>query len=59
LDPRCASASSVLKEWMSSPALQLYYPANRHPPAALRSFIALLREVAKQTGAAQSARRTE
>jgi DNA-binding transcriptional LysR family regulator len=38
----------VLKDWTpSSPGLCLYYPANRHPPAALRSFIQVLREAGK------------
>jgi DNA-binding transcriptional LysR family regulator len=36
----------VLKEWTpSSPGLALYYPAGRHMPASLRSFVDLLREL--------------
>lgn len=39
----------VLVDWMPTyPGLCLYYPQNRHPPAALRAFSALAREARKQ-----------
>lgn len=35
----------VLEDWTPSfPGFQLYYPANRHPPAGLQAFIAVLRD---------------
>ncbi len=46
----------LLPEWSPSfPGLSLYYPANRHPPTALRLFLAAVREWAeRQTGIASS-----
>jgi DNA-binding transcriptional LysR family regulator len=39
----------VLPEWSPSfPGLCLYYPANRHPPAALRLFAQAVRDWARQ-----------
>ena len=44
----------LLPEWSPTfPGLSLYYPANRHPPTALRLFILAVREWAeRQTGIA-------
>jgi DNA-binding transcriptional LysR family regulator len=40
----------LLPEWSPSlPGLSLYYPANRHPPAALRLFSQAVREWAEAT----------
>lgn len=46
----------LLPEWSPSfPGLSLYYAANRHPPTALRLFIAAVREWAeRQAGVASS-----
>lgn len=43
----------VLPEWEQAfDSLCLYYPANRHPPAALRLFVEAVREWAAAGGAA-------
>ena len=46
----------LLADWSPSfPGLSLYYPANRHPPTALRLFVAAVRAWAEhQTGVASS-----
>ena len=50
----------LLPEWSPSfPGLSLYYPANRHPPTALRLFILALREWAeRQPGVSSDAKAT-
>ncbi len=47
-DVKAGRLARVLGDWtLSSGRLALYYPANRHVPAGLRAFVALIREVAK------------
>jgi DNA-binding transcriptional LysR family regulator len=47
-DVKAGRLVRVLADWTpSSGGLALYYPANRHVPAGLRAFVALIREVAK------------
>ena len=47
-DVKAGRLARVLGDWtLSSGRLALYSPANRHVPAGLRAFVALIREVAK------------
>jgi DNA-binding transcriptional LysR family regulator len=48
-DVKAGRLVRVLADWTpSSGGLALYYPANRHVPAGLRAFVALIRERAKE-----------
>lgn len=48
-DVKAGRLVHVLADWMPvSAKLALYYPANRHVPAGLRAFVALIRERAKE-----------
>ena len=47
-DVKAGRLARVLEDWTpSSGGLALYYPMNRHVPAGLRAFVALIRERAK------------
>jgi DNA-binding transcriptional LysR family regulator len=47
-DVKAGRLVRVLENWtLSSGGLALYYPSNRHVPAGLRAFVALIREVIK------------
>ena len=48
-DVKAGRLVRVLEDWSPSAGeLALYYPANRHVPAGLRAFVALIRERAKK-----------